>query len=105
LKSYGFVEYQGAAESDPPMRIKCQCANAKRFSLASHALGESEYRPSLGAPAMHEICDGAEHIHPRVEADLHGDGHPDVGGRVLDAGAMRQEGFHNTAAKSELAAG
>jgi hypothetical protein len=35
----------------------------------------------------------------------HGDGHPDVGGRVLDAGAMRQEGFHNTAAKSELAAG
>ena len=54
---------------------------------------------------MHEDCGGVGDFQQRVEADLHGDGHPDVGGRVLDAGAMRQEGFHNTAAKSELAAG
>lgn len=64
---------------------------------------ESEYRPSLGVPAMHEVCGGAEPIHPRVETDLHGDGHPDAGGRVLNAGAVRQEGFQITAVESKLA--
>ena len=46
---------------------------------------------------------GVGDFQQRVEADLHRDGHPDAGGRPLDAGAVREEGFQRTAGESELA--
>ena len=44
-------------------------------------------------PVVHEDCGGVGDFQQRIEADLHRDGYPDAGGRILDAGAVRQEGF------------